>query len=198
MSFNRHKARLDAVKRGIQAARRAMDLDEDTYRELLMRIGGKSSSKFLTLEGADKVLDEMNRLQGREQKVTPAGVTKGRPDIASLSADRQPLMRKVEALVLDMKLSWSYARAIAKRMHGVEHMEWCSPEQLVDIVTALTVEQKKRTLLASVDEQLARIGRGRDAGAVVAKALGHKRGDWTRNVDTLERVLRHLQALPAA
>lgn len=46
----------------IHTAKRELDMADEDYRALLLRAGGVSSSKGLTLEGFDAVMAEFNRL----------------------------------------------------------------------------------------------------------------------------------------
>ena len=59
-------------------------------------------------------------------------------------AERQPLVGKVHAVLADLKLPWAYADSVAQRMHGVRIVEWCSPEQLHAVVTALVIKQRRQ------------------------------------------------------
>lgn len=63
----------------IHTAKRELDMAEEDYRALLLRAGGVNSSKDLTLEGFDAVMDEFNRLgfttTKSKRKPTGAGGT---------------------------------------------------------------------------------------------------------------------------
>lgn len=59
-------------------------------------------------------------------------------------AEKRPLVGKVHAVLADLKLPWSYADEIANQMHGVRVLEWCSKEQLNDVVVALVNEQRRQ------------------------------------------------------
>lgn len=53
-------------------------------------------------------------------------------------------MGKIGALLADGKLSWNYAHGIAKKMFGVERLEWCDCQQLRKIVAALEYNKKRQ------------------------------------------------------
>ena len=53
-------------------------------------------------------------------------------------------MRKIEAQLADMGLPWAYADSILLRMHLVESIRFAKPDQLRDVVAALTYEQERR------------------------------------------------------
>lgn len=177
----------------IHVAKAQLAMADDTYRELLARVSaahGKacSSAKDLTADQAFAVLDELRRLGAkRPAVVTPKGRTKpgsypGKPaNFDDLPAE----IAKIEALLADLKLTWSYADAIAKRMHGIDRVAWCTKrEQLVSIIAALHVEQEKRDLLAGIKEQAEKIGTTLDALAVRFKLSP----GWQRRRATLKSV----------
>lgn len=138
--------RLKAKRRAIHVARRQLDLDDASYRALLKRAADVSSSADLvTLDQADAVLDALARIgfAHRPKKVRP-GQHAGTPH----NLARAPMLQKVEALLADMELPWSYAEAIAKRQTkqagGIERLAWVPDADLVGVVAALHREKKKR------------------------------------------------------
>ena len=66
----------------------------------------------------------------------------GRP--LAVPDEKQPLVGKIHAILADLKLPWSYADSIAKQMHGVRVVEWCTKDQLNDVVIAMVAEQRKQ------------------------------------------------------
>lgn len=177
----------------IHVAKAQLSMDDDTYRDLLARVSaahGKAcrSAADMTADQAFHVLDELRRLGAkRPTTVGPKGRAKpahypGTPH----NANELPLeITKIEALLADLKLTWSYADAIAKRMHGIDRVAWCTKrEQLVSIIAALHVEQEKRDLLAGINEQAEKIGTTLDAIAVRFKLAP----GWQRRRATLKSV----------
>lgn len=65
----------------------------------------------------------------------------GRP--LAVPKNKQPLLSKVGAILADMKLPWSYADGIAQQMHGIRFVEWCSKDQLNQVVVSMVVFQRK-------------------------------------------------------
>lgn len=114
----------------IHQKQKQLGLDEVTYRELLQRVGGVDSSADLDTAGRRKVMDEMTRLAGGKAVSYP-----GKPN----NVGSEPLLQKVEALLADMKLAWSYADAILKRQTAgvVERCQFANAEQLRGVITAL-------------------------------------------------------------
>lgn len=115
-----------------------LQLDRGTYECLLMRISGVRSSADLDGVGRAKVIAEMRRLGA------PRNKTEGRPaNIAN-----EPMVRKIEALLAELKAPWSYADAIAKRMFGIAFVAWVrKPDQLRSIIAALDAKRLKKSEL---------------------------------------------------
>lgn len=118
----------------IHIAKKDLGLDDDSYRAMLMRIAGKTSSKDLSPLQTANVLRELERL-GWQPKRGPA---KPKP-----AADRAKLVSKIEAQLADAGRSWAYAVGIAKRLYKVEKVEWLNPEQLRGVVAALAYDAKR-------------------------------------------------------
>lgn len=199
MSAEKPKAR-DPRQRdlaAIHAARKQLRMDDDAYRALLTRVSATCgaacrSSAELSAPQRAAVLDEMRRLGA----VRPAASGKrasypGRPHNADTEA-MPATLAKVEALLADMKVSWAYADAIAKRMFGVERVAWVrSTEQLAGIVAALHAEQEKRRLNAAIDAALQTLAWAPER---VVALLGPLRPNWRRHRASLRLVLGVLQS----
>ncbi len=56
-----------------------------------------------------------------------------------------PLVSKINAILLDLGLEWSYADGVSKKMFDVETTEWCDTDQLYKVVQALTYHQRRKT-----------------------------------------------------
>jgi phage gp16-like protein len=54
-----------------------------------------------------------------------------------------PLLKKIEALLAEANRPWSYAHSIAKRMLGIDQVQWCRSDQLHKIVAALMVDARR-------------------------------------------------------
>jgi len=155
-------------------------MEEDAYRSLLARVSssiGKRvcSSKDLEPDQLAAVLDEFKRLGGLQ----PPSKIKGKP--RNFDSDGIPRMiTKVEALLADMRLPWSYADAIAKRQFGIDRVAWCRTQDLLrSIIAALDVELEKRALLGHIERTCERVGISLDQ-LEVRYGLGGIKG-WRRN-----------------
>ena len=58
-------------------------------------------------------------------------------------AHKGRLLKKIEALLAEANRPWSYAHGMAKRMLGVERVQWCEPYQLHKIVAALMYDARR-------------------------------------------------------
>lgn len=168
----------------IHIAKKQLGLDDETYRTLLMRVAGKRSSADMDAAELRAVADELGRLVKAQAKPTYPG----RPTTGALE------LKKIEAQLADMKLSWSYADGIARRMFGIARMQWVrKPEQLKAIIAALAVEQKKRWQNASIDALLAEMGEPPEAADVWARRLWRSppKG-WRRKPVLAQRMVDYL------
>jgi phage gp16-like protein len=168
----------------IHAAKRTLDMDNDTYRALLERVSATAGPAVRSAGQLDPgqiyaVLEELKRLGG----LKPSPKTKGKP----ANFEQLPeMITKVEALLADMKLPWSYADAIAMRQFRIQRVAWCRKEdQLRAIIAALHVEQEKRELLRDIEATCARLETNLE-GIEQRYRLGSPR--WRRNRDSLRSV----------
>ncbi len=142
-----------AILSKIHIAKQQLGMDDHSYRCVLSRIGGVSSSKDLTTNQASALLKEFERLGWKPKASTKI---KGKPkNFSQLPAQ----ITKIEAQLTDMKLPWSYADSIARQMFKVQRVAWLrKPKQLDDIIAALHVEQEKRGLFNQVEHLLDLLG----------------------------------------
>ena len=121
----------------IKIGQKALRLDDDTYRALLVRVTGVASCALMTFGQRQAVLAEMKRLGFRS---TTGKAHPGRPsNIGQVS-----MLKKVEALLSDAGRPWEYARSTADRMFGVQRLEWLRPAQLHRLVAALQIDANRR------------------------------------------------------
>ncbi len=126
----------------IHQAKKQLNLDEDTYRALLVRVTGKSSSALMDFAERNKVIAEFARVGFKESKAVDrkrvfAGCPKNVKDV--------PLLRRCEALLANGKLPWSYAHSMATKMFEVKRVEWLREDQLHKLVSALQVDANRKS-----------------------------------------------------
>lgn len=115
-------------------------LDEETYRAMLMAVGGADSSKCLTAEGRRRALDHLRQLTQPPRGEPGSRSYPDRPH----STDQRPLLRKIEALLADAKRPWSYALGVCRRVAKRDRLEFCSDAELSKIVAALSYDARRR------------------------------------------------------
>jgi len=114
----------------IHIAKQQLGLDEDTYRQMLWTVGRVTSARDLDHAGRKSVLDHMESRGWKRH---------AKPKVSDL---KKSLVGKVEALLADMKLPWSYADGIARQMYKRDKLQWCNTSELRGIITALTNRQR--------------------------------------------------------
>ncbi|WP_027855239.1 gp16 family protein [Marinobacterium litorale] len=174
----------------IHAARRALALDEDLYRELLEQWTGKRSAADLTARERGKVLNELGKIGFQRKPRQQPGKHPGTPN----NLEKEPMLQKVEAQLADMKLPWSYADAIAKQQFGIARVGWLKTTRQFDaVIAALHVEQEKRSLWTAVEREMNRLGL---TEADIERDY-HPRKGWKRNRKALEQLLSILNVKEA-
>lgn len=131
---------MSAAARKIQIARRQLGMDDDTYRAMLMRTVGATTSKGLTPRQIGRVLAELERLGF--QPSNPRKATTGR-QTAEPAPERAALIGKINAQLAEAERTIAYADGMARRMFKVERVEWCDPDQLRRLVAALAYDAKR-------------------------------------------------------
>lgn len=121
----------------IHIAKKDLAMDDETYRDVLVRVTGKNSCKKMTLNELKMVIKDLKRLgftvkqtaeHGRKPTTTP---------------DREAMLSKIGAMLADTGLHWHYAHGMAKKMFGVDMVHWLDAEKMYKVVQALAVYQKR-------------------------------------------------------
>ena len=135
-----NQQRISQLRR-IHVAKKQLDLDDDVYRSLLMRVGGNASSANMTHAQRNAVIAALVSMGFKEADRKERRMNfPGRPK----TCDLVPMLRKVEALLTDSKRPWSYAHAMSKQMFKVARVEWLRHDQLHSLVSALQVDANRR------------------------------------------------------
>lgn len=121
----------------IHLAAKELGLDDDTYRELLRNLTGKTSAGALGPGERWKVMQEMKRMGAASAAPSYPGKPK------SVPVDGAALMSKIEAHLADTGRPWSYAHAMAWRMFKRARIQDCDPGELHKIVAALEYDAKR-------------------------------------------------------
>ena len=176
----------------IHAAKRDLGMDDDTYRAMLFNVTNKRSAKDLTQGEIGNVLDHMRKLGATKLGNRKANYP-GKPH----TFNKHDQMAKVEALLADLSLPWSYADAIAKRQMGVEKMAWVTePRHFKAIIAALSVEQEKQQLLTHFTDVLK--DQKMTVQAFEKKHSSQLKKGWQRNRKTLKNLIDWFASLDEA
>ncbi|OTG68290.1 GemA protein [Acinetobacter sp. ANC 4470] len=118
----------------IHMGKKSLNLDDDTYRDMLEQVTGKRSAKDMTDDDLVKVIQHLDQLGFSKRNF-------GEKPKVKLS--KEALMSKIEAHLAENKLHWNYAKGIAKQMFQKEALEFCTENQLWRIVAALEYKKKR-------------------------------------------------------
>lgn len=131
-----------ATIRAIQVMRRRLDLDEDTYRDLVERISREQGSAVRSVGDCSQAQLNAVATELRRKLGQPAHAGwKGKPQKLPLS--RQARMDKIEALLAHKGRAWEYAHAMARRICKVDRLEFCDGPQLSKIIAALEYDRRR-------------------------------------------------------
>ncbi|USE78083.1 regulatory protein GemA [Cupriavidus gilardii] len=119
----------------IHIAKKQLAMEDEDYRAMLRSIGGVESAKDLSPIGAAKVMSHLERCGFKPLRQVGR---RPRP-----TRDKNALVGKIEALLAEAERPWSYADAMAKRMFGIEKIDWCDVDQLWRIAAALQKDAKR-------------------------------------------------------
>ncbi|EAU53549.1 gp16 family protein [Mariprofundus ferrooxydans] len=122
----------------IHLAKKDLGLDDDTYRDVLWTICRVRSAADLDSTARFKLIKHFESL-GWKQK---GNRNWGRKP--AVTADKTQLLSKLEALLADNRLAWSYADGMAQRMFKVDKVAWLNPEQLRKLVAALQISVNRK------------------------------------------------------
>ncbi|RYC42829.1 gp16 family protein [Pectobacterium zantedeschiae] len=126
----------------IHIAKRDLQLDDDTYRQLLITVTGKSSTRDMIVPQLDTVLGAMKKRGFKIKAAKKANSTR--------LLDDSPQSRKIRSLWLEMadagiirdRSEAALARWV-KRETGVDSLQWLNSEQASVIIEKLKQWQRR-------------------------------------------------------
>jgi phage gp16-like protein len=128
----------------IHIAKKQLGLDEPTYRAMLQMVAGVESAADLDGKGRRKVLSHLSRAGFKTRSGKAAPKYPGRPDFEALKGTgKRAMMGKIEAYLAEAKRSWNYVHGIALQMFDVDRVQWCTPDQLHRIISALEYDARR-------------------------------------------------------
>ncbi|NBB51480.1 DUF1018 domain-containing protein [Rhizobium sp. CRIBSB] len=157
----------------VQIARKELGLDEDTYRAILQRLTGQTSSAACSDAELGRVLDEF-KTKGWTPRVVAGGKTgAARPRRAVQPADH-PSAKKARALWLSLwnlgevrDPSEAALEAFARRQLKVERLQWADQSQTYKLIEALKAMAER----AGWSQQLDRTHAGREVEVLKRRLL---------------------------
>lgn len=137
-SRRRHsKSRRSAMIAKIHVGIGQLGIDDDSYRAMLVRIAGVTTSTRMNELQLGMVLAE---LEAKGFRPRPAASKKSRPRPAR---DRAALRSKVTALLADAGRPEEYADSMAKRMFRIDSVDFLTADQLWRLVAALQIDANR-------------------------------------------------------
>lgn len=128
----------------IHIARHDLQMDEDTYRQMLQGLTGKASTKELDISQLNRVLTSMKKKGFRIRPARKTGT--------GVPPDDHPQSRKIRALWLEMAdagiIRDRSERALAlwvQRETGISALRWLSNEQASSVIEKLKKWQRRAT-----------------------------------------------------
>jgi len=113
----------------IHIAKKALGFDDALYRDMLWSIARVRSAAELDAHGRAAVLEHLEARGWRADKPKAP---------SSKNLGKEPLLRKIGALLADSRRPWVYAHSLARHMYRVDRVDWCRPHQLRGIIAALS------------------------------------------------------------
>lgn len=117
----------------IHIAKKQLQMDEQTYRDMLWLVAHVHSSSHLDEDGRKKVLNHLRSCGAkfkRAKRSTPA-------------ISRENYISKIKAMLAEAKRPDTYADGMAKNMFKVDRYEWLELKQLGKLVAALVYDAKR-------------------------------------------------------
>jgi len=113
-------------------------MNDKEYREILKDFG-VTTSKELSFRQYERLL---NRFRADGFILTTKEVSRHR-QLPKPTWEKEPMLKKISALLAEMKLAWAYADSIARHMFKVDSTLWCTPAQLHSVIAALEYKRRK-------------------------------------------------------
>lgn len=114
-------------------------------RRLFIGSFGKKQAfnPFVPRDLAEWQKGDANKQSATKPKTPKAKGYPGRPQNMDKDDSRSKQLGKIEAYLAEAKRPWEYADALAKRLCGVDKVEWVPTELLYRIITALKKDAER-------------------------------------------------------
>lgn len=125
----------------IHIAKKQLGMDDSTYREMLWTCARVRSSGDLDYAGRQRVLEHLKRCGFVVARPAAGNAEWGWIDRAP--AEKQKMLRKIVAMLRAAGRGRAYADGMCKKMFSVERLEFCAPDQLHKIISALNFDARR-------------------------------------------------------
>ncbi len=122
----------------LHVAKKQLGMSEAAYRDMLASVGCRSSIEL----DFSKFMQIMDRLRAAGFKHLH-GSAKRSGMHREPSAEKKPMLSKIEAILAELKLSWGYADGISKQMFGIGRVRFCNTDQTHKVLQALIIHQNR-------------------------------------------------------
>lgn len=122
----------------IHIAKAQVGMSNEEYRDLLGSFGVRSS-KDLNNKTFTQVMGKFEKLGYKRKSKTGSN-----RKINNLPLTKKAMMKKIEAIILDMDLTWAYVDGMAKKQFKVEKVQWLNPPELHKILIMMVYHQNRQ------------------------------------------------------
>lgn len=122
----------------IHLGKKQLGFDDEDYRDYLETLTGKRSASKMSQSERRRVLDEMRKDTGGKVYKPSTRVKAG--------ASREPMLKKVYALLYALNRPLEYGLSTLKQMFGADapdRLEWANGEQLYKLIAALEYQKRR-------------------------------------------------------
>ncbi len=127
----------------IHIAKKQLGMEDDTYRDMLWSVARVRTAGDLDFTQRKRVLEHMKAC---------GFAAKGKPRsrhewswVDTAAEDKRPMLKKIIMQLKAAGRAKAYADGMAAKMFHVEKLEFCAPDQLHKIVSALNFDAARRT-----------------------------------------------------
>lgn len=128
----------NAKKAAVHVAAHQAGFTGDAYKDELEKATGVRSSLDLTDKTFSRAMDHFRAMGAKPVKSRYYRI------IENLPEGDVPTMKKINAIRLDMNLSWKYVDGIAKRVAGVDAVQFAHGTKLRGVLQALIKHQNRK------------------------------------------------------
>lgn len=121
----------------IHIAKKQVGMSDDEYGDLLGSVGVESS-KDLNSKTFTVVMGHFEKLGFKTKSKIRKRKTKNLP------LGKKESMSKIEAIILDMDLSWAYVDSIAKSRFKIDRAQWLEADELRKLLKMMIIHQKRQ------------------------------------------------------